>query len=587
MCGINGVVRTGVDAPPIDMAELRRVRDAMAARGPDGVGEWASDSGACALGHRRLAIIDLSPQAAQPMLSSDGRLAMVFNGEIYNYRELREELCASGAALRTNSDTEAILELFARDGPAAFAKLRGMFALAVWDDRERRLLLVRDGFGIKPLYYAEHQGTLRFASQLKALRVASAVPDALDAGALAGFLMWGSVPEPRTLLRAVRSVPAGHLVEVRDGRVLAPRRWLEPRLEGDPHADGAAAVAASVKAHLVADVEVGVFLSGGLDSSLIAALAQREMLRPLTAVTVRFEEFRGGSRDEGPLAAATARALGMRPVERVFTAGELASLWPRALAAMDQPSIDGFNSYLVGLAAREAGLKVVLSGLGGDELFGSYPSFSDVPRLHSLASRGARVPGLGHAFSLLARLARRPKLAGLVAHGVSLGGAYFLRRALFLPAELPALVGPELAAEGLASYDAVAAADGEAAPASDDAWRAVGRMETALYLRNQLLRDADWASMAHSVETRVPLVDGPLCAAIEGAGFEPLRSRGKAAFVAQAAPELPRELFLRGKTGFGVPDAVGVARGARRPGEASRARALQVLEAFGLHCEGA
>jgi asparagine synthase (glutamine-hydrolysing) len=334
------------------------------------------------------------------------------------------------------------------------------------------------------------------------------------------------------------------------------------------------AIDESVQAHLVADVPVGVFLSAGLDSSLVAALVRRHLAEPPVTVTVRFERFQGTPLDEGPLAAETAHRLGTRHVERVITDEELQALWHRALGAMDQPSIDGFNTYLVSLAAREAGLKVVLSGLGGDELFGSYPSFADVPRWRRAARALQRLPGLRRAWPALSRGLRpgRPKLAGLLAHGASLAGAYYLRRGLFLPEELPALLGRERAAEGLRGHDPI----GHAAALVDgtqEGWSAVQRLESGLYLRNQLLRDSDWASMAHSLELRVPFVDAHLRAHVAAAGFEPARSQGKRALVRSLAPELPAAILDRPKSGFAVPSP----EPSRRPHEASRRLALRLL----------
>jgi asparagine synthase (glutamine-hydrolysing) len=578
MCGINGLLRLSPGAPTLDRAELLRVRDAMASRGPDGEGEWCSDDGRIAFGHRRLAIIDLSESGRQPMQSADGRLVIVFNGEIYNHRELRVGLESHGVRFRSTSDTEVILALYGREGRAGLARLRGMFALALWDAREERLVLARDPWGIKPLYYAVDAGVLRFASQLRALEASGALSREVSAGGLAGFLLWGAVPEPLTIRRAIKAVPAGHSIEISAGCVGAPCPLPEAPV---PPTRPEEAVEDSVAAHLVSDVPVGVFLSAGLDSALVAALASRHLAEPPVTLTLAFETQRGTPRDEAPLAAEVARLLGTRHVERRFSTADVDGLRAQALVAMDQPSVDGLNTFLVSRAARDAGLKVVLSGLGGDELFGSYPSFRDVPRWLAWARRGARIPGLCAAWPRLAALAApgRPKLCGLLRYGGSLAGAYFLRRGLFLPEELPALLGRELAAAGLAEYDAVAAAEAAAAPQRDaplEAWPAIHRLESRLYLRNQLLRDADWASMAHSLEVRVPLVDGQLHGILERADFEPARISGKAHLVRRLAPGLPEALYARPKTGFVVPTG---AAGAPM-GLASRALARQALAAF-------
>ncbi len=577
MCGIAGALRLTPDAPELDREDLRRVRAAMASRGPDGEGEWWSPSGRAGLVHRRLAIIDLSPAAAQPMASVSGRHVLVFNGEIYNHAALRAELEREGVRFRTRSDSEVILELLARaEAPErALARLRGMYALAFWDERAGRLLLARDPYGIKPLYYATREGLLRFASQARALEFAGG--GAIDPAGLVGFLSWGSVPEPFTLRTGVRCVPAGHLLVIESGRIEPP--LAIPLPEAAPAADALAAagdaVEDSVRAHLVSDVPVGVFLSAGLDSGLVAALARRRSAGALRAVSVGFEAFAGSADDETPLAGETARALGLDPVVRRFSQRELEELFPRSLAAMDQPSIDGFNTWLVSLAAHEAGLKVVLSGVGGDELFGSYPSFRQVPRLAAWARRGRLVPLAPRLLAALGRGTGRPKLAGLLPDR-GLAGAYFLRRGLFLPEELPALVGDDVAQAGLAAYDPVA--DAERFLAGDD-WLGVQGMESGLYLRNQLLRDADWAAMAHSVELRTPLVDATLWSVLAAQRFEPARSRGKRALVSALVPELPPAVFARRKRGFALPPP---GSAPARAGLRARALALSLLERRGV-----
>jgi asparagine synthase (glutamine-hydrolysing) len=591
MCGINGILRLAESAPPIDRGELLRTRDAMTSRGPDGCGAWTAADGRVALASRRLAILDLSAAGAQPMASADGRFHLVMNGEIYNFAELRRQLEGDGVAFRSRSDTEVVLALYAREGRAMLGRLRGMYALALWDDRDKTLLLARDPLGIKPLYVSTAGGCLRFASQVKALERGGAIPPAADPAGVAGFLLWGAVPEPLTIRRAVRALPAGHHLLVCGGGVVGgggPGEPVPSPLPEPSPMPAAAAVEDSVRAHLVSDVPVAVFLSAGLDSGLIAALACRHLAQPPVTFTLRFDALEGTPADEAPLAAEVARRLGTRHVERRVGREDFAALWPGAVAAMDQPSIDGLNTYAVSRAAHEAGLKVVLSGLGGDELFGSYPSFADVPRLERAARRAGRLPGLAAAWAPAARLLApgRPKLAGLLRYGPTLPGAYFLRRGLFLPEELPAVMGRAAAEEGLRHYDPVADA-ARALAAGDglvrDAWTAVHVLETAGYMRNQLLRDADWASMAWSVELRVPLVDAWLRARLAGGGFAPARNEGKAALVRQAAPELPAALWTRPKTGFYIPAAEWMRPelAHRRPGERSRWLARRVLEEFG------
>ena len=595
MCGINGLLRLSPAAPPLDREELLRTRERMAVRGPDGAGDWLSPDGRAALASRRLAILDLSAAGAQPMASADGRLHAVLNGEIYNFRELRAALEREGRRFRSQSDTEVLLALYAREGAAMLRRLRGMFGLALWDEAEQTLLLARDPLGIKPLYYAVEGGVLRFASQVKALEAGGAVSRGVEPAGLAGFLLWGSVPEPWTIRRGVRALPAGHRLRVRDGRIEGPEPFAvepAPEPEADGAGDAAAALADSVRAHLVSDVPVAVFLSAGLDSTLVAALARRAAPEPPTTFTLRFDVLAGTERDEGPLAAEVARRLGTLHVERSVRREDFLDLWPAALDAMDQPAIDGFNVFLVSKAAHEAGIKVALSGLGGDELFGGYSSFADVPRLQRQARRARRVPGLPSLWPAVARRAfgGRPKIAGALRHGGTLPGAYFLRRALYLPEELPALLGADAAAEGLAAYDPVADAARNLAAGNGHAgaWLAVQRLETRHYLRNQLLRDADWAAMAHSLELRVPLVDAWLLARFAALGFEPARSLGKRELVRRAAPELPEAVFHRAKTGFYVPVVPWLAAGGEGPaapeglGAQSRLVARRVLAEHGI-----
>lgn len=564
MCGIAAVFAFGDAASPVDAAELTAIRDAMTRRGPDGAGQWLSPDARVGLAHRRLAIIDLSPAGAQPMVDADGRLAMVFNGEIYNYRALRAELEAQGVRFRSHTDTEVILELYRREGRAALSRLRGMFAIALWDEAEQGLLLARDPFGIKPLYVAEGGGTVRVASQVKALLAGGRVDSTPDPAGHAGFFLWGHVPEPHTLYRAVRPLPAGSWLWFGRGGKREEGRFFDLRAEV-AEAEGRVAdidavrqaLLDSMRAHLEADVPVGVFLSGGLDSTSLTALARECSSVPVRTVTLGFEEFAGTPRDEVPLAEMVAAHYGTDHVTRRVTAADFALAKDQILAAMDQPSVDGVNTWFVSRAAAERGLKVVLSGLGGDELLGGYDSFTQIPRLVEILRPFGAVPALGR----LARILTAPwigrltsaKTAGLLEYGTSIGDAYLLRRALYMPWELSSVLDPDMAREGLRGL-AVRQGLGADAAGIVSARSAVGVLETGRYMRNQLLRDSDWAGMAHSLEIRTPLVDIGLFRALLPLIAGP-RPPGKRDMALSARPPLPPSLLDRPKTGFFVPVA--------------------------------
>ncbi len=311
MCGIAGHFAWRSDAPPVDREALARTCDGMATRGPDGEGLWLDAPRRVGLAHRRLAIIDPSADGAQPMAFDGGRLVISFNGEIYNFQSLRRSLAAAGRRFRTASDTEVLLHLYDREGPAMVGKLRGMFALAIWDEARRGLFLARDGFGIKPLYYADTGGVLRFASQVKALFAGGGIDTASSAPGRAGFFVWGCVPEPWTFFEHIRCLPAGCSLWIDGAGARAPAPHfdivaeLERAEEAPAPADPDALLAAvrdTVRQHLVADVPVGVFLSAGRDSATVAAHAANVAPDPVRAVTLAFDEFAGGRNDEAPLA---------------------------------------------------------------------------------------------------------------------------------------------------------------------------------------------------------------------------------------------------------------------------------------------
>jgi len=569
MCGINGIFAYAAGAPRVSREELLATRECMHARGPDAGDAWLSGDGRVGFGHRRLAIIDLSPGGIQPMRR--GELVIIFNGEIYNYRELRAGLEARGRRFTSESDTEVLLALYEEKQEAMLGELRGMFAIALWDGERRRMLLARDPYGIKPLYVADDGATLRVASQVRALVAGGAVSKQFDPAGAAGFFLRGTVPEPFTMYRAIRLLPAGSYAYVGQQGVgtITPffsiaatlREAVDARVTFSDEERRALvhdALLESIRYHKVADVPVGAFLSAGIDSTAIVALARESGAADLQTLTLRFEEYRGRDNDEAPLAELVARQYGVRHAVRDLTLAEFKDELPGIFAAMDQPTVDGLNSYFISKAAHEFGLKVAMSGTGGDELFGGYTSFRDIPRWMPVTSLLSRVPGLGNGVVRLnAALARRsrhvsPKMGEIVRYGASYAGAYLVKRGRFLASELPALLGSELAEEGLRRLDLLHLIESAVTPDPGNPYARVAALESSLYLRNQLLRDMDWASMAHSLEVRVPLVDAHLLRKLAPV-LVTRRERGKQLLANAPCPPLPPAVRQRRKTGFTLP----------------------------------
>ena len=562
MCGL---IAAFTDVTRIESA-IRHAMQRMHRRGPDGEGFWQEDG--VYLGHRRLAILDLDERATQPMRSACGRYVMVFNGEIYNFRHLRDELSRQGVVFRTTSDTEVILALFAAEGAGMLPKLHGMFAFVIWDRVAKRAFAARDPYGIKPLYCATTASGVMLASQVKALLATGLVSREPDPHGQAGFWLLGSVPEPHTWYRGIKAIPAGHSAWIEHGRMTDPVCWFDI---GSIWRDAPAvvlpdemvraqvrdALRESVARHLVADVPVGVFLSGGIDSGALAALMVEAGARNVEGVTIAYDEFVDTHQDEAPVAASIAAHYGIRHHVRRVSREEFLADLPRILDAMDQPSIDGINTWYASKAVAELGLKVVVSGVGGDELFQGYESFEQLPRMVDRWRALSRVPGMQtagkFAGDLQARRSGNVRWRHAAEWAQTIGGAWWLRRSLYAPEDLPGLMGAELAAEALQGFEASRWVTAMSGVLPSDGKLALGQIESMTYLRNQLLRDSDWASMDHSVELRTPLVDAHLLASLQA--MLPSFSRHPGKRLLAEAPEnpLPRAMIERRKTGFGIP----------------------------------
>jgi asparagine synthase (glutamine-hydrolysing) len=560
MCGIAGGINFGAETKPVDKRVVLRLNDWQRHRGPDGAGVWTSEDERVVLGHRRLAIIETGASGKQPMEDPSRRWVITFNGEIYNYRELRSELQALGYVFATWSDTEVLISVIAQWGEAGLSKLRGMYAFALWDNKDRELWLARDPYGIKPLYVSEACGTVWFASQARALAESAPVDTRRDAAALTGFYVWGHVPEPFTWWAGIKMFPAGHVQRIKVGRPVAdPKEFASIRdsfvLKPAPLAPGELRdlLLETVRYHMVSDVPVGVFLSAGIDSSVIAALAA-ELDMHLVTTTLAFDEYAGTEDDEAPLAEATAKLLRSDHATVRIGREEFVELLDGFIKSMDQPTIDGLNTYLVSRAASTQGLKVALSGLGGDELFGGYPSFNQIPQLvrwgRRLSSHKAMGRGLEKIMRLIGPSLIPPKAPGLFSHSGDIASAYLLRRMLYLENELEQLLDESWLKEGfqrLSTHQALT----QTLPVPSTAHAQISALESCWYMRNQLLRDTDWSSMAHGLEVRVPFADFSLLQRLAPAiasASPPTKTD-----LAACALQLPQSVRARPKTGFTTP----------------------------------
>ena len=571
MCGICGAI--GRDRQVLEPA-VRRMMRAMPHRGPDDEGfesmpmGRADDGGIAAFGFRRLAILDLSMAGHQPMFHPDTGDCLIFNGEIYNYRDLREQLEAEGIAVTSTGDTEVLLKALSHWGEKAVDRLDGMFAFVFYEARSRRVLLARDTVGIKPLYYSLAAHGLLFASEGRMLRATGLVSAEFDPAGVAGYLTYGSPQDPLTVHRDIRSFPAGTTQWISlgaDGRVQEgprTRYWRFPEADPSRTANEAAEILAAtlrttVREHLAADVPLAFFLSGGIDSAVIATLAT-EVLGQVSTYSVGFESPTMVS--ELPIAAQTAKLIGSDHHEVVVGRREIASVWESWMAAADRPSIDGLNTFLITAAVKAGNAKVAFSGLGADELFGGYASFFRVRRLAPLVRLAAVAP---RAVRMAAIRMLLPLCPPRYRHRIETL-AHASGGAVDLAIQLRRIMGGDaLAGLGVLVNDVRVGPDvlpvelhGFLADAGDDAFRAVSQVETYVYMANTLLRDADVNSMAHAIELRVPFVGKKI---LEEAGRTPGRLHlddgrmGKAILRRAAGGVLAPEVLNRRKTGFTLP----------------------------------
>lgn len=509
---------------PADRVEsaLNRMLDAQAHRGPSDAGGvvFARGDHQIGLGNRRLAIVDLSPLGHQPMKNPDTGDVLVYNGEIYNAVEMRSDLESVGYRFRGRSDTEVLLRAYQHYGHDCLDRLRGMFAFGLWDASTNTTFLARDCIGIKPLYYVRLAKGFLFGSEIRALLASGLLEPEVDRAALAAYFAYGSVQEPLTIIQGVRCLKPGSWMEVDPGGQIVQQGtyWEMPR--PDPGArtarrpedlkeEGSYLLQQAVRRHLISDAPLGIFLSSGLDSTAVLGLARKANSGPVHSFTVSFPEH--PHLDEGPIARLTAERLQSIHHEHPMTFATALSWLKDGLGSMDQPAMDGMNTYIVSRAVREAGLVVALTGQGGDEIFGGYRSFRGIPRwqrrLRPVQFLPTQIRKLmfGLAAWRMNSLSRQ-KVREIAATEPTLLNLYFRYRRLFSDRDIGEL-GIDPISLGLDTTFQVADLDYLPYLVDNQQTGTIARLETGFYLRNTLLRDGDVYGMANSIEIRPPFLD--------------------------------------------------------------------------------
>jgi len=571
MCGIAGFIDSKTPVDTRSEAVLRMC-SSMIHRGPDDSG--IASVGPATIGMRRLAIFDPA-NGHQPMSTPDGRYTLVFNGAIYNFRSLQSELEPFGWTFRTRCDTEVLLAALVQWGEGALNRLRGMFAYALWDSKEQTLYAARDPFGIKPFYFCHTDSRLLFASEVSALLASGAHAREIDPESVADYLGWFAVPAPRTIYRGILCLRPGECLQFCGGKLSIRSAWAFRNIPVDPAPSTSreefvrglrARLEDSIRAHVIADVPVGAFLSGGLDSAIVAGLMSRLSGNVLKTFSIGFEEDGFSEADDAEV---SARHFGAVHHTRVLTGDEVANDLEKILSACDQPTGDGINTYYASQTAQAGGVKVALSGLGGDELFGGYPSFRAVPALARRLPVWRSLPDPLRRFitnRLKAGGLRARKLADFLEYARDAHELAALQRRVFSEASRLSLLSPEVlsVADVAAPFHrqlALLRAD----VGATDIFSVVSAWELRTYMADVLLRDSDVMSMRHSLELRIPFVDRPLVEWLwrQPAAFKEDRRRPKSALFQATMDILPPGLSSRRKRGFTLPFSIWMRRDLR------------------------
>ncbi|OIP70473.1 MAG: asparagine synthase (glutamine-hydrolyzing) [Oscillatoriales cyanobacterium CG2_30_44_21] len=552
MCGVAGILGFE-DGKDLLKEKIQKMQSSLLHRGPDDSGIYVSSDRRSALAHTRLSILDLSTAGHQPMSTIDGRYTITFNGEIYNFLELRQRLEDEGENFESHTDTEVILKIYKNKGKDCLKYLRGMFAFAIWDEQEKSCFIARDSLGIKPLYYWHLNQTLVFASELMTV-IGSGLPQLnLNLDGLYGYLTTGSVPEPHTLIADIRCLEAGNWLHWQNGNLTQHQYWqvdFTPQKISIADAQDKVrqALQESIKYHFISDVPVGIFLSGGIDSTAILALATEIKSTQLSTYSIAFAETEW---NEGELAGKVANHFGANHTEFQVDAAFAKSILPKFLASIDQPTIDGFNTFCVSQVAHANGMKVVLSGLGGDEIFGGYKSFQSIPMMVKWGRRLDQVPyarkALAYGLQHWGKSSKLKRLSDFLRNPPTFSAAYQSFRGIFSHYEAIAII------QSLTKSDYTPKQFGskehQITPADQ-----VSFLELSSYMRNQLLKDSDVMSMRWGLELRVPFVDRTLLESVASIPSHIRLAKSKQ-LLTQAIPEIPEWIVNRPKRGFSFPFA--------------------------------
>ncbi len=567
MCGIAGILNFH-SGQGVDESLLQRINHKMVRRGPDKSGFWYSADRQIGLSHNRLSFIDLHPRSDQPLSYLDQHYVITYNGEIYNYKALSDQLVKRGYVFKTSSDTEVIMAMYDCFGAAMLLMLRGMFSFAIWDSKEQKLFAAKDPLGIKPFYYYHNDDRFIFASQVKAISEQPQLRLTPSAGGWCGFIAYGSVPEPLTTYKEIKALPAGQYLEISKPGNLVTKEYFSvydefSSIENTKSTEISferidQALSDSVNHHLVADVPVGLFLSSGIDSTVIASYLQGHQKTELIAFTLDFNEF-DQQQNESKLARVTAEKYSLNHEVIKFDLNDVEIMLEEFFTSMDQPSIDGLNVWMISKAVSAAGYRAVLSGLGADEVLAGYPSFVDVPKysrtlnlIHKMSKSGFLLDRLVNI--TLSQRMLHPKLKGF-SHNAKDGflSAYQLKRNLFLTDELDLFFDGDFLAQGKQEIGEINDELIKKLSKIENSYLKTSALELDNYMKNQLLRDADWASMYHSLELRVPFVDWPLIK-VCASELSKMKKPNKKEVIQQTLNgRLPAEIFTKEKTGFETP----------------------------------